>query len=119
MASNLTTPPATVYGIEKRSEDGDQVSEIGHLTIETDGKLRLVDAQADYADVLGAIMQAVNDRPTLSLKVPPSDPDDPDSRGIAWQNVARDDPAFALLLAPYFEQKYDLYLVDPNEPRLE
>lgn len=104
------------YVIERRIGDEPESERIGRLTLESDGTLKLLDADEDYRDVLQEIVAAINAEPAIRVKVPPPDPE---GRGVYFQQVARTDPEFPSLLGDYLDQKYDLVLVPPEEPDVE
>jgi hypothetical protein len=112
MSSTHSETTEPTYAIEQRAEDGTVVGRIGRLAIGADGRLRLVDATAEFEEALQDVLGAVNAAPSLRVKIPTPGSA---SHGITWQSVARDDPAYAERLGDYFKQKYDLHLISADE----
>lgn len=97
------------FRVEQRDDFGDRTGDIGVVSCDAGGMLRVVEATPAFASVLSDIVQAVNDAKVLRTKVPPSPQSEPNS--VAWRDVERSDPDLAFMLGEYVEQKYGLFLV--------
>jgi hypothetical protein len=88
-----------------RRIDRDFAPPVGRMTIDEHGKLKLLDADPAYTEILRDIIASVNEQPAIHVKRSIAG-DDVD--GITFVDVARDDDDIVRAIVEHFEQKYDL-----------
>jgi hypothetical protein len=89
--------------------------DLGTVSFGPQGELALVAAQPHFDGYLTKVIEAVNARPTLSVKTPP--PAGGPAHGIAYVTVERTAPDLLDWMRKFLEQKYDLLLTEePGGP---
>lgn len=107
----IQTPSVTQrMRVGSYDEASDVLLSLGTLELGPRGRLRLIDAKPGYQALLSRLVDEVNARDTLLLKVPPP-PGDAPPLGVYHRSVTRDAPDLPDRLAEYVEQRYDLLLI--------
>jgi hypothetical protein len=95
--------------VERYDPASDLSVELGRLSFGPRGVLALVSARPPYERLLAGVVEAVNARDELVLKVPPPPGGKP--MGVYHLSVARTAPDLLERMGDYLEQKYDLLLM--------
>jgi hypothetical protein len=84
--------------------------DLGTVTFGPQGELALVSAQTNFDGFLTKVIEAVNARPTLSVKSPPPEGGQP--HAIYYVTVERTAPDLLDWMRKFLEQNYDLLLTE-------
>jgi len=107
----ITTPTKTRRLRVERYDAVTNISiELGTLDFGPSGQLTLVSARPGYERLLQDIVGSTNAREEIVIKVPPPPGGKP--MGIYHLSVPRTSPDLLDRLMEYFEQKYDLMLME-------
>lgn len=109
-AAAATTTPTTRMRVGNYDEASQILLTLGTLEVGPQGRLGLVDAKSAYRAMLARVVDEVNARKTLILKVPPP-AGNTLAGGVFHRTVERDAPDLLERLGDYFEQRYDLMLL--------
>ncbi len=104
----VATPHA--LRVQKRNGPDRRPTDVGTVTFGPQGELALASARPHFDGFLATVIDAVNARPTLSVKAPP--PEDAPPHSIYYVTVERTAPDLLDWMRRFLEQKYDLLLTD-------
>jgi len=107
MATTATTHTLRVQ--RRNRQDGPPI-DVGTVTFGPLGELALASARPHFDGFLATMIEAVNARPTLSVKSPPPEGSPPHS--IYYVTVERTAPDLLDWMRKFLEQKYDLLLTE-------
>jgi hypothetical protein len=107
MTSDTTPLTLRVQRLDRRN---DLKVDLGSVTFGPQGQLAVVAAKPNFEAYLANIVETVNAKKELNIKVPPSEGAKPFS--ICFLTVARTAPDLLDMMRQYLEQKYDLLLVE-------
>ena len=107
--TTATLPKFRVRRIDREDDLGVQI-DVGTVTFGAEGELAVVAAEPHLVKFLGDVVEAVNAKKELRIKVPP--PADAKPFSIYSLTVARSAPDLLDIMRTYLEQKFDLVLAD-------
>jgi hypothetical protein len=107
------TPPKFRVQRIDRSDGLDIPIDIGTVTFGPQGELAVVAAEPNLEKFLGTIVEEVNAKKELRIKVPPPAGAKPFS--TYKMTVARTAPDLLDVMRTYLQQKYDLVLVEEGK----
>src|SRR5437868_13075515 len=88
--------------------------DLGTVTFGAEGLLTVAAAaHPQFANYLTSLVEMVNAKPEISIKAPPPEGAKPHS--VYFLTVARTAPDLLDMMRQYFEQKFDILLVEPAE----
>jgi hypothetical protein len=104
------------FKVQQLDRQYDLRVDLGTLSVGPEGQLAVVSARPNYEQYLANIVETVNGKEQLSIKVPP--PAGGTRYGIYTVTVDRTAPDLLERMREFLEQKYDLLLVDdrPTAP---
>jgi hypothetical protein len=101
--------PILEYDSVLVDEERDEEVPVGRVALSGDGMLHVVDADARGRAVWQPIIEAVNGKPCLHVRVP--SPSGAAAFNVSFRRVQRSQPEFASVLADYLQQYYDVRLM--------
>ncbi len=102
---------STTFQIQQVDDEGN-ATHFGVLTLDEQGQVTLQECEPAMETILQEIITEVNG--SAELRIKEAVPSESGSR-IGWRTVSRDAPDYAWVLEQYFDQKYDLQLVDTSQ----
>ena len=98
------------FKVQRLDRDDDLRIDLGTVAFGAQGKLAVVAAQPKLEQYLADVVEAVNGKKELNIKVPP--PKGAPDFSVCFKMVARTAPDLLDRMRQYLEQNYDLVLVD-------
>jgi len=84
--------------------------DLGTVTFGPGGELGVVAAEPNCEGFLSALVETVNAKPNLRIKVPP--PAGGRAEGVYFLTVARTAPDLLEMMRQYLQQKYNVLLIE-------
>ena len=95
------------YTVTERQDDGSSRT-LGQVSLDALCKMTVVGAEPDGAELLGKIVERMNNKPVMHVDMPP--PPNAPRYALASRLVQRGDPEFQTQLEAQLRQYYDIEL---------
>jgi hypothetical protein len=106
----VTTNPLPKFRVRRIDPTDDLPIDVGTVTFGARGELAVVAAEPQHEKFLADVIEAVNAKEVLRIKVPP--PPEAEQFSIYSQTVARTAPDLLDVMRTYLQQRFELALVD-------